>query len=155
MRTISPAVKSWVYVLRLSTIVTRRADQELREQGLTLARFDVIAQLGAQEGCCTQESLCSRLLVTKGHVSILLDRMVREGLVARAQDPENRRCNRVALTPKGRRLYEKAVPRHERCLESLFDPLTRREQAQMEGLLLKLLRGVRVKLRCDAAGECI
>ena len=147
MRTIKaglkPSVLSWIYMMRIYSLVTRAAERELRAEGLTLPRFDVIVQLGALEGCCTQESLCDKLLVTKGNVSGLIQRMMVEGLVTRREDPENRRCNRVQLSENGKRLFRKVVPDHEGCIDALFSGLSRREQAELSELLGKLLAYIR------------
>ncbi len=138
-----PAVLAWIYILRIYTLVARCADQELKKKGVTLSRFDVIAQLGIREECCTQGDLCDELLVTKGHVSGLLDKMVKEGLMTRETDPSNRRCNRVQLTPRGRRIFQEMIPCRDSCVERMFSQLRRREQITLKDLLGKLLESVK------------
>jgi DNA-binding MarR family transcriptional regulator len=142
-RRLTPPVELWVSLLRVHTLVARCAGSELAARGVTLARFDVIAELALEEACCSQGALCERLLVTKGQVSILVDRMVREGLLKRWTDPENRRCNRVSLTPRGRRVFEEIVPMRESCLERMFSKLSRRQQVELKDLLCKLLDSVK------------
>lgn len=136
-----PAIIAWIYVMRLYNLVGRCAQRDLARHGLTLSRFDIIAQLGALgvEDCCSQGALCDRLLVTKGNVSGLLHRMVGEGLVSREEDPENRRCNRVRLTAKGQRLRDAVVPEQEACIDGMFSVLSRTEQEQLRNILRKLL----------------
>jgi DNA-binding MarR family transcriptional regulator len=150
---LKPSVLAWVYLMRIYCLVARCADKELKVTGLTLPQFDVITQLGALEGCCTQEALCDRLLVTKGNVSGLVSRMVQEGLVSRQEDPANRRCNRVQLTAKGRRLFEAVGPDHEACLDGMFSTLSAKEQEQLRDLLGKVLVNVRAKAGCSGEPE--
>src|SRR3712207_5195057 len=89
--------------------VQQQSARHLRRFGLTVAQFDVLAQVGAAEGL-SQQDLAARLLVTKGNVCGLLDRLERAGLVTRQPDPADRRVNRLRLTPEGARLYADAVP---------------------------------------------
>jgi DNA-binding MarR family transcriptional regulator len=138
-----PAVHGWLYFMRVYYIATRCMEQELKEKGMTLPRFEVIAQLGVQDDCCTQESLCDKLFVTKGHISGLLDRMAKEGWVSRETDPVNRRRNRIQLTPRGRKIYQAVVPKRESCLNKMFSQLDRHEQEGLNKLLEKLLESVK------------
>ena len=128
--------------MRVYAFVTRCAERELRKEGLTLPRFDVIAHLGVKEECFSQDDLCEKLLVTKGNISGLIDRMAEEGLVSREEDPKNRRCNRIELTDRGKKLFQKVVPEHEGCIDNMFSVLTRQEQTQLKDLLRKLIKSM-------------
>ncbi|HEY8291604.1 MAG TPA: MarR family transcriptional regulator, partial [Thermomicrobiales bacterium] len=77
--------------------------------------------------------LANRLLVTKGNISQLLDKMERRGLVTRC--PEGR-ANALSLTAEGKRLFAAVVPAHEARVIARFGALTTDEQRQ----LLRLLR---------------
>jgi DNA-binding MarR family transcriptional regulator len=77
--------------------------------------------------------LAARLLVTKGNVTQLLDRMQRDGLIVRCQEG---RTNCLFLTEKGRRLFDTVVPAQEGFIAARFASLSGQEQRQ----LLKLLR---------------
>lgn len=138
---LKPSVLAWIYIMRVYAFVTRCAERELRKEGLTLPRFDVIAHLGAEE-CFMQDTLCEKLFVTKGNISSLIDRMVEEGLVSREEDPKNRRCNRIELTDRGKKLFQKVVPEHEECIDNMFSALTRQEQIQLKELLRKLMKSM-------------
>jgi DNA-binding MarR family transcriptional regulator len=51
-------------------------------------------------------------MVTSGAITNRIDRLVAKGLVTRDLDPTNRRAVRIALTPAGRRLVDRAVVEH-------------------------------------------
>ncbi len=110
--------------LRLARVF-QRADQLLTEQvrqhGLSMAQFDVLAQVGAVEGR-TQQSLADTLLVTKGNIAQLLDRMERLDLVERRPSGTGR-ANRLYLTEAGRARRAEVIDEHERLAASLFDRL--------------------------------
>ncbi len=128
------AVLAWMRLARVFQKMTRAATAEFARHGLSGAQFDVIAQLGRGEGI-TQQELADRLLVTKGNVSQLLDKMEERGLIARC--PEGR-ANALSLTPEGKRLFATVVPAHEAHIAARFGALAVDEQRQ----LLRLLRAL-------------
>jgi DNA-binding MarR family transcriptional regulator len=138
-----PSVVSWIYIMRVYALMTRRAEKILNEHGLTLVQFDVITQLGAMDECCTQGALCERLMVTKGNVSGVIDRMAREDWLTRVEDAADRRCNRIHLTAKGKKIFEKIVPSHEGWIDEMFSLITRQEQSELRDILRKLLKGLK------------
>ena len=112
----------------------RLSAEHLRSTGLSVAQFDILAQLGGGEGM-TQQELADRLLVTKGNVCQLLDRMEQRGLLERRQDG---RANRLFLTDMGRALREEVVPAHEATIATYFESLSSAEQRQLVALLRRL-----------------
>src|SRR3954467_12766104 len=89
--------------------IQRRETAHLAKYNLTLAQFDVLAQLSANEGI-TQQRLADVLLVTKGNVCGLADRMSDQGWIERRADPEDRRSNLLYMTAKGKALADQVVP---------------------------------------------
>jgi DNA-binding MarR family transcriptional regulator len=110
----------------------------MRSHDLSAAQFDVLAQVGVHEAC-TQQELANALLVTKGNVTQLLDRMEEAGLLSRRQEG---RTKRVCLTPAGRALRERVVPAEEERIECQLGTLTPEEQRQLLALLRKLDRSI-------------
>jgi len=117
---------------RVSQKIDRLLSVQLRIAGLNMAQFDVLAHVGAAHSM-TQQELADRLLVTKGNISQLLDRMERFDLLRRCQEGRN---NSIVLTEKGQELYERTVPGHEQIIEESLSVLS----AQEVGDLLRLLR---------------
>lgn len=106
----------------------------LREYDITVAQFDVLAQLGkAQE--MTQNALSEKLLATKGNISQLLRSMEEKGLVCRRQEWKTKF---VTLTPQGAALHDKVVPLMESFQKETFQGLSPEERKT----LLRLLRKV-------------
>jgi DNA-binding MarR family transcriptional regulator len=81
-------------------------------------------------------------LLTSGSITTSVDRLADRGLVARHNDPEDRRVRIVSLTPAGRRLIKTAYARHEADLDAIMSVLTGPERATLVSLLRKLGRGV-------------
>ena len=79
-----------------------------------------------------------RLLVTKGNVCGLIDRVGAAGWVERRPDPDDRRANRLYLTDAGRALVCQVLPGHAADIREAFGRLTEAELRQMHQLLERL-----------------
>ncbi|HEX9056958.1 MAG TPA: MarR family transcriptional regulator [Ktedonobacterales bacterium] len=135
----STAVATWLRLARVFQKIDHASVEELRARDLSVAQFDVLAHVGAAEGI-TQQELADSLLVTKGNVCQLLDRMEHSGLLERRQEG---RVNHLFLTERGHQLFAETVPCHEAQIARQFEALTPREQAQLLTLLRKLDRSLR------------
>lgn len=129
---------AWLRLARVFQKIDSASAALFRRHGLNTAQFDVLAKVGAAPGI-TQQDLADALLVTKGNISQLLDRMERERLVARRQ---RGRANGLFLTERGQELFDTVVPRQEALIAELIAPLAPDEQLQLLGLLRKLDRGL-------------
>src|SRR5262245_875465 len=128
------AVVAWLRLARVFAKSERRAIEQLRPLGLSYGQFDVIAHVGAAPGMSQQE-LADGLLVTKGNVCQLLDKLEAAELLVRR--PEGR-TNRLFLTDKGRALYAAVVPEHESLIADQLSVLDSNAQRQLLRLLRKL-----------------
>ncbi|MGB3634954.1 MAG: MarR family transcriptional regulator [Rubrobacteraceae bacterium] len=131
-------VVAWMRLLRVGQKVGRVLTEDLKSWDLNMAQFDTLTRVGASEGI-TQQELAEALLVTKGNVCQMLDRMERRDLLSRR--PEGR-ANRLFLTEEGRRLYDEVVPPHEELVASQFSTLSPEEQRDLMRLLGKLDRAL-------------
>ncbi len=130
----SIAVPAWMRLARVFQKVDRASVDLLRRWDLSVAQFDVLVQVGNAEGL-TQQQLANQLLVTKGNVCQLLDRMEERGLLVRRQDG---RANHIYLTEKGRRLRAQALPAQEDLIEGIFATLPRAQQTALLASLRRL-----------------
>ena len=129
-----PGLLAWLRLARIFQKVERNSGEHLRGWDLNVAQFDVLAHVGASEGM-TQQELADSLLVTKGNVCQLLDRMEGRGWISRRQ---RGRTNRLFLTDAGRRLFDEVVPAHEALIARRFSALALEEQDRLHELLRKL-----------------
>lgn len=134
----SSAVLAWLRIARIFGKIDRISSDRFRCHNLSVAQFDVLAHVGADDGP-TQQELADSLLVTKGNICQLLDRMENNGLLQRIQEG---RANRLYLTNQGREMFERIVPQHECGIQNLFGALTTEEQGQLLILLRKLDRSL-------------
>jgi DNA-binding MarR family transcriptional regulator len=123
---------AWLRLVRVFQKVDRASTDSLRYRQLSPAQLDVLAKVGSSEGISQQE-LADALLVTKGNVCQLLDKMETSGLLERRPD---KRVNRLFLTDQGRQVFDEVVPRHDELLAEQFRSLSATDQRE----LLRLLR---------------
>ena len=128
----TPALLAWLRLERVFQKVDRAATESLRHRQLSPAQLDVLAKVGSAEGI-SQQALARALLVTKGNVCQLLDKMERNGLLERR--PAGR-VNRLFLTNRGRHIHDEVVPHHDELLAAQFTTLSTTDQRR----LLRLLR---------------
>jgi MarR family 2-MHQ and catechol resistance regulon transcriptional repressor len=122
----------------------------LRPQRLTAAQFNALLLLRtAGAGGLLMGEIGEGLVVTKSNVTGLVDRLERQGLVARGRH-RDRRATVVRLTDAGAQLLERTVPRHAELLAELTGCLTGKEKRTLIGLLTKLRRELRRRRKGDA-----
>lgn len=133
------SVLAWIRLARVFQKLDRATVVHLRPWELNVAQFDVLTQVGSSQNI-TQQELADRLLVTKGNISQLIDRMEGRGLLNRCQEG---RTNVLVLTEKGQTLYKETVPKQEDMIAAQFSALTNEETEQLLRILRKLDRSIR------------
>ena len=112
-------------------------DAHIRQLGLTMPQFDVIATLGNTQGMMMSQ-LAEKTLVTKGTLTGIIDRLEKKGLVRREVPPDNRRCFIVMLTPEGQELFEEIFPTHIAHLKECLSSFSPEEMAHLQTGLHRL-----------------
>lgn len=129
-------LRLWLRLMAVHKRIGNEIRHRLREGfGVTLARFDMMAQLARHPDGLRMGELSKRLMVTTGNITQLADEMEREGLVARAADPASRRATRIRLTPRGAEVFAAMAAAHETWIVELFAGLGRAEKAQLHAIL--------------------
>jgi len=125
-------LKLWLRMLSCVTEIETEIRRRLRERfGISLARFDYLAQLYRRPDGLKMRDLSRSLMVTGGNVTALTDELERDGLVFRESSPTDRRTWIVRLTPEGRRSFEAMADEHERWIIELFAGLDERAVKQL------------------------
>jgi DNA-binding MarR family transcriptional regulator len=142
------SLKLWLRLLACSTQVETEIRRRLRERfGISLSRFDYLAQLHRHPEGLRMNTLSRFLMVTGGSVTGLTDELEKEGLVARDDDPEDRRSYVLRLTAPGRKAFERMAHEHEAWVIELFGGLEGAQKRSMYELLGRL------RVQLSRAGE--
>lgn len=114
------AVRLWLRLLTSATLISDRLRRNLRDEfGVTLPAFDLLAQAAREPRGPTMSELSRRLMVTKGNVSELVERLEKDGLLERHADQDDGRVQHVHLTAAGEALIERMLPAHGAWLAEL------------------------------------
>ena len=125
-------LRLWLRILTIHKLVNNEVRRRLREKfGMSLSRFDLLAQLDGRAEGMRMGELSKRLMVTTGNITGLVDELVVEGLVERLPDPTNRRASLAAMTAKGRKVFGAAAKANELWIEELFAGLTATDKGTM------------------------
>ncbi len=116
-------LRTWIQLVRTYTRMERRLEEVLERHGLSIAQFDILATLHFEQGI-TQQELAERLLVTKGNICGMIDRMAANGWVERKPDPDDRRANRLFLTRRGKTCVAETMPDEQALVKTLMSVLT-------------------------------
>ena len=142
------SLRLWLRLLACSTDIETEIRKRLRAQfGITLARFDYLAQLHRHPDGLRMSALSRYLMVTGGNVTGLTDELEKDGMVQRDAEPGDRRSVRVALTLKGRKVFERMASEHEGWVVELFGGVAEAERHQLYDLLGRLR--VQLSIRQD------
>ncbi len=137
------ALRLWLRMLSCTTQIEDDIRRRMRARfGISLARFDYLAQLHRSPDGLRMKDLSRCLMVTGGNVTGLTDELEREGLVIRVGDPLDRRAWILRLTAKGRAGFEAMAREHEAWLLEIFAGMDPREMRQLH----QLLGGLRLRV---------
>src|SRR5574337_1192720 len=85
---------AWLALLRTHARVWDQLEAQIRrDYGLTIARYDVLAQLDMSGGQLRLGDLASAIVLSPSGLSKLLDRMEKSGLIRREPDLSDARAS--------------------------------------------------------------
>jgi MarR family 2-MHQ and catechol resistance regulon transcriptional repressor len=102
--------------------------------GLTSEQFGVLASIKSR-GPLRPVDLGSMLERSPNSMSMLVDRMVKAGLVRRTRDRKDRRAVFVSMTDKGKQAVEPALPAGWEFIHKVLSPLSNDERRTLADML--------------------
>jgi DNA-binding MarR family transcriptional regulator len=129
-------LRLWVRLLRASRSIEAELRERLRQEfNTTRPRFDVMAALHRAPEGMLMSDLSRFLLVSNGNVTGIVDRLVSEGLVARARRNGDRRTSMVRLTEEGSKAFAVIAAAHESWIGELLGNVSEDEARRLTGML--------------------
>ena len=143
------SLKLWLRMLSCTVRIENEIRGRLRTTfGITLPRFDLMAQLERHPNGLRMGELSKRMMVTGGNITGITDQLEQEKLVARVPDPKDRRAYSVMLTPAGRRAFAEMAAVHEGWIAELLKDVSTDDK----GTLIELLSQMKQHLN-DSDGN--
>jgi MarR family transcriptional regulator for hemolysin len=82
---------------------------EMEKTGVSITQAKSLMLLTEAEAPMSVKSLSDAMGLSLPGISRSLDAMVQRGEVTREEDPRDRRCKMLSVTPRGRRLYQRLM----------------------------------------------
>ncbi|MGD9734866.1 MAG: MarR family winged helix-turn-helix transcriptional regulator [Solirubrobacterales bacterium] len=107
----APHQVAWRSLARTHAAVSGRIQEGLTDAGLPpVAWFDVLATLAEAGGAMKMGELAESLVITRGGLTKLVDRLVKAGLLERTFCETDRRVSYATLLPAGSELLSEMLP---------------------------------------------
>jgi DNA-binding MarR family transcriptional regulator len=128
-------LRVWLLLHRVRDALFLCEDSVFADYGLTTEQFTLLAAVKGGGGSLRPSDLASYMERSPNSVSMLVDRMVKAGLVKRARDRKDRRVVNVTLTGKGEKAVEQAAPAGWELVEKVLSPVSGRDRRALASLL--------------------
>lgn len=131
-------LRLWLRLLTCTTLVESEIRRKLRARfGVTLPRFDLMAQLDKVPEGMTLSAVSKRMMVSNGNVTGLVDRLVESGHLDRRTSNSDRRVQVIWLTKQGREEFRKMASEHARWISQIFSELTEKDMKELMRLFAR------------------
>lgn len=116
----------WLSVVMHNSM--RNLARYARERGYSMSQIMALNHIN-RKGQCGITDFGEEMGISSPAASQLLDRLAQQGLIARTEDPADRRSKLVALTAEGQTILEESVHARQSWLADLETALTPEERA--------------------------
>ncbi|WP_017416400.1 MarR family winged helix-turn-helix transcriptional regulator [Clostridium tunisiense] len=130
-------LKTLIALSRTTNNVHKREYKTIKEGGLTVSQFSVLEVL-YHKGDLKVAEIIDKTLSTGGNMTVVIENLVKDGLVTRYKDHEDKRINFISITEKGKDIIDEIFPKHIENINEIFSSLTIEEKQSLIGLLKKL-----------------
>ena len=136
-------LRLWLLLRRVGDTLVRCQDSIFGQYGLTTEQWGVLTAIKAR-GPMRPTDLADLLERSPNSISMLVDRMVKTGLVRRTRDRKDRRVVTVSFTEKGKTAVEPAIPAGWEFIHEVLSPLSDNEQRDLASML--------ERVKCELVG---
>lgn len=130
---------------RLVAQLNQNLAEDLRGRGFTFQDWRVLAVLAAHEGASLTE-LAEATVIPQPSVSRLIANLARRGYVERRNGKRDSRVVHLFLTAAGKKAYKKMMPLAVGEYRAAMKGFTAKENDQLRGALLRMMKNRKVKL---------
>lgn len=118
-----PRYQALLHLLRTAETLWNGSRIFFAQWDLSPSQFNILNLLADSPDGITQSELSRLLIMHRSNATGLIDRLETRGLLQRKDTPRDRRAYRVLLTPAGRKLIEKILPKYYRIAEEIWGDL--------------------------------
>lgn len=141
-----------INIMDVARLLRTYADQRARQFGISRAQWVVLMRLDRSEGL-KQSELAEILDLAPISLTRLLDRLADNGLIERRPDPNDRRANRLYLTPAARPLLGRLAALGNDMMEEVLAGLDGNARERLLKDLLHVKDNLRAVIAARQASE--
>jgi DNA-binding MarR family transcriptional regulator len=134
------SVALWRMAYQTYTRFKNGMDQVLAEQGLTMEQYLVLVTIKYSDAPVRITHVARWLERSTNSVTMIVDRMVKAGLLRRVRDRKDRRAVNVSLTSKAEKALEPANPAAWEFMQQGMSPLSSNDKNAFASLLKMINR---------------
>jgi DNA-binding MarR family transcriptional regulator len=128
-------LRLWFLMHRDVGLFRRCEDEVYGEKGLTMEQFTVLAAMKYIGPTASPSDMAEWIGRTPNTISMIVDRMVKAGLVRRTRDRKDPRVVRVVATKKAEDALGRAIPAGWDFIHKVMLPLSTADRQTLAGLL--------------------
>jgi DNA-binding MarR family transcriptional regulator len=126
----------------VGTLVEGAVGAVCRRHGLSHAALNALAVIEGEGQPMLTGEVATRMHVTSGTITSLLDNLERKGFVARSNDPDDRRRVLVDVTKKAQGVLDAALPEIQVAVATMFERIGVKRQQDLLDLLADVRDGI-------------
>lgn len=127
-----------VLIKRCARIIDRQIDALLKKHGVARSQYRVMYHV-AHGDEPTQKELQEKMGVQASTLTLMIDALVQKGWLIRVRDQQDKRHNKLQLSPAGKTLYRQIPEPAKKLDKSLREELSKTEAKAYEKLLLRTI----------------
>jgi DNA-binding MarR family transcriptional regulator len=131
----NPDKGAWMLLRQIHTLVSKCEDRVFQEYGLTTEQHGVLMAIKHINGPVRPTDIARWLDRSVNSVSMIIDRMVKAGLVRRVRDKKDRRTVFVSVTSKVEKTYVQATLAGWELVKEILSPLSDKDKLTLIRLL--------------------
>ncbi|MEF2247488.1 MULTISPECIES: MarR family winged helix-turn-helix transcriptional regulator [unclassified Paenibacillus] len=131
------ALELYIALSRAAQWMNAHADRDIKEHQLNRTEFGVL-ELLYHKGPQPLQQIGSKVLMSSGNITYVVDKLEKKGLVCRKASSEDRRSMYAEITKEGSALIKYIFPQHAGVIAAAAAGLSKEEQELASSLLQKL-----------------
>lgn len=120
--------KNLYYVIsRTINMIQRDSEKIFSKYDITRGQFSIMEVLH-KNGELSIGNVQETILMTGGNIPVIVNNLIKKGLLVRKQDEADRRRYLLSLTDAGNNLISKVIPEHDALIKEFFSSVGSNEK---------------------------
>ena len=133
-----PTLKAWILLRQTYISVSKCEEAAFAKVGITLQQYKVLMAIKYINDPVTPTDVARWLDRNSNSITLIIDRMEKDGLVERVRNLRDRRALRLVITPKGQEIFDRATMPGWELMKRLMSCFSGEELQTFDRLMEKL-----------------